>query len=75
MLYNIDPDNFTIRDMITIQKLAKNGNNMDLESILPILDRCVILEGGGSVEELPAAHFKIIMQKLMERFAGNDLSN
>lgn len=72
MEYTINPDNFTIRDMIAIQKLAKGDG--DLESIIVILERCVSIDGGGSVQDLPAAHFKIIMSKLTERFAGNDLS-
>lgn len=69
-MYTIDADKVTIRDMVTLQK--QSG---DIEAILPILRKCVIVDDGRIVDDLPARHLRAIATTLMKRLNGDDLGN
>lgn len=71
-LYTIDADRLTIRDMMTLSKAGTAG---DMTAILPILEKCVIIDDGRNVEDLPAKHLRIIIEALTKKLNGTDSGN
>lgn len=69
-MYTIDADRLTIRDLIAMQKASG-----DIAEQLPILRKCVIIDGGGDIEDLPAKHLRIISQTLLKRISDDSLGN
>lgn len=69
-MYTIDADKVTIRDMVTLQK-----NSGDIEAVLPILRKCVIVDDGREVDDLPARHLRVIATTLVKKLSGDDLGN
>jgi hypothetical protein len=54
-MYTIDADKVTIRDLI-----ALNKHNDDLDTVMPILRKCVTVDDGRELDDLPARHLRII---------------
>lgn len=71
-MYTINEDNLTIRDLMT---LSKAGKADDIESIIVLLEKCVVTDDGRKVEELPAKHLRLIVNAMTKRLAGTDLGN
>lgn len=69
-MYTIDADKVTIRDMVTLQK-----NSGDIEAVLPILRKCVIVDDGREVDDLPARHLRVIATTLVKKLSGDELGN
>lgn len=69
-MYTIDADKVTIRDMVTLQK-----NSGDIEAVLPILRKCVVVDDGREVDDLPARHLRVIATTLVKKLSGDDLGN
>jgi hypothetical protein len=68
IMYTIDADKLTIRDAINLQKAGTSG---DIEQAMPILRKCVIVDDGRDLEDLPARHLRIIMQELSKRLGAD----
>jgi hypothetical protein len=66
IMYTIDADKVTIRDMIALQKIGG-----DIELAMPILRKCVTVDDGREIEDLPARHLRIIMQELSKRLGAD----
>lgn len=69
-MYTIDADKLTIRDVIAMQK-----SSGDIESLLPILKKCVTTDDGRDVDDLPAKHLRIISQTIVKQMQGDSLGN
>lgn len=69
-MYTVDADKITIRDAIALQ-----NSKGDTEVILPILRKCVTVDDGRDIEDLPAKHFRLILKAINERMSGNDVGN
>jgi hypothetical protein len=69
-VYTIDADKVTIRDLITLQK-----SGGDIDAVMPVLRKCVTVDDGREVDDLPAKHLRLITQALMKRLQGDDLGN
>lgn len=69
-MYTIDADKITIRDVIALRKAGT-----DIEAQIPILRKCVIVENGGDIEDLPARHLALISKALVEKIAGDQTGN
>lgn len=69
-MYTIDADKVTIRDLITLQK-----SGGDIDAVMPILRKCVTVDDGREVDDLPAKHLRMISQALLKRISGDDLGN
>lgn len=69
-MYTIDADKVTIRDLITLQK-----SGGDIDAVMPVLRKCVTVDDGREVDDLPAKHLRLITQALMKRLQGDDLGN
>jgi uncharacterized protein YycO len=60
MTYTIDQDALTVRDLIALQ----NAGN-DITAQVAILRKCVIVDGDGSFEDLPARHYGAIVKAIL----------
>lgn len=69
-MYTIDADKVTIRDLIALQK-----SGGDIDAVMPILRKCVTVDDGREVDDLPAKHLRLIVQALMKRVQGDDVGN
>ena len=69
-MYTIDADKVTIRDLIALQK-----SGGDIDAVMPILRKCVTVDDGREIDDLPAKHLRLIVQALMKRVQGDDLGN
>lgn len=69
-MYTIDADKVTIRDLIALQK-----SGGDIDAVMPILRKCVTVDDGREVDDLPAKHLRLITQALMKRVQGDDVGN
>jgi hypothetical protein len=69
-MYTIDADKVTIRDLIALQK-----SGGDIDAVMPILRKCVTVDDGRDIDDLPAKHLRLIVQALMKRVQGDDLGN
>lgn len=69
-MYTIDADKVTIRDLIALQK-----SGGDIDAVMPVLRKCVTVDDGREVDDLPAKHLRLITQALMKRLQGDDLGN
>lgn len=69
-VYTIDADKVTIRDLIALQK-----SGGDIDAVMPVLRKCVTVDDGRDVDDLPAKHLRLITQALMKRLQGDDLGN
>ena len=69
-VYTIDADKVTIRDLIALQK-----SGGDIDAVMPILRKCVTVDDGREVDDLPAKHLRLIVQALMKRVQGDDVGN
>jgi len=69
-MYTIDADKVTIRDLIALQK-----SGGDIDAVMPVLRKCVTVDDGRDVDDLPAKHLRLITQALMKRLQGDDLGN
>ena len=69
-MYTIDADKVTIRDLIALQK-----SGGDIDAVMPILRKCVTVDDGRDIDDLPAKHLRLIMQALMKRVQGDDVGN
>jgi hypothetical protein len=67
--YTIDIDQLTFRDIIAFQKVK---NNEDLEHVLPILEKCVIVSDGRSLQDLPFRHFNAICAAVLKKVSEAD---
>lgn len=70
--YIIDVDRLTIRDMLAMQEAQKSG---DIQDMMPLFERCLILPEGKTIYELPARHFKPIIEGILRELSGQDLGN
>jgi hypothetical protein len=43
--------------------------------VMPILRKCVTVDDGRDIDDLPAKHLRLIVQALMKRVQGDDLGN
>lgn len=66
-MYTIDADKVTIRDLIAMDKAGS-----DLDVIMPVLRKCVTVDDGRDLDDLPAKHLRIIATTLKKRLAGDD---
>ena len=71
-MYIIYEDRLSIRDLMT---LTKAGSARDMESILPLLEKCVATDDGRKVEDLPAKHLSVIIDALTKKLSGTDSGN
>jgi hypothetical protein len=69
-MYTVDADKVTIRDLIALQK-----SGGDIDAVMPILRKCVTVDDGREVDDLPAKHLRLITQALMKRVQGDDVGN
>lgn len=69
-MYTIDADKVTIRDLIALQK-----SGGDIDAVMPILRKCVTVDDGRDIDDLPAKHLRLIVQALMKRVQGDDVGN
>lgn len=69
-MYTVDADKVTIRDLIALQK-----SGGDIDAVMPILRKCVTVDDGREVDDLPAKHLRLIVQALMKRVQGDDVGN
>ena len=69
-MYTIDADKVTIRDLIALQK-----SGGDIDAVMPILRKCVTVDDGRDIDDLPAKHLRLIVQALMKRVQGDDSGN
>lgn len=69
-MYTIDADKVTIRDLIALQK-----SGGDIDAVMPILRKCVTVDDGREIDDLPAKHLRLIVQALMKRVQGDDVGN
>ena len=69
-MYTIDADKVTIRDLIALQK-----SGGDIDAVMPILRKCVTVDDGRAIDDLPAKHLRLIVQALMKRVQGDDSGN
>jgi len=69
-VYTIDADKVTIRDLIALQK-----SGGDIDAVMPILRKCVTVDDGRDIDDLPAKHLRLIVQALMKRVQGDDVGN
>lgn len=69
-MYTIDADKLTIRDTITLQK-----SGGDIETVLPILRKCVTVDDGRDIEDLPAKHLRIIVEAISKKLSDDRLGN
>lgn len=69
-MYTVDAEKITIRDLIALQK-----SGGDIEAVMPILRKCVTVDDGREIDDLPAKHLRIIVQALMKRVQGDDSGN
>lgn len=60
--YTVDIKKLSIKDMATLQKAGANG--LDLSTILPILNRIVVVDDGTSAEDLPFDHLEQILEQI-----------
>ena len=67
--YTIDIDQLTFRDIIAFQKVK---NNDDLLQVVPILEKCVIVADGRSLQDSPFRHFNIICAAVLEKVKNAD---
>lgn len=67
-MYTIDSTKLTIRD---VANLVKAGQANDLDALLPIMNRCVIVDDGRKAEELPATHLAQIISAIVSRVSGD----
>ena len=63
--YTVDIKKLSIKDMATLQKAGANG--LDLSTILPILNRIVVVDDGTSAEDLPFDHLDQILEQIALR--------
>jgi hypothetical protein len=70
--YTIDIDQLTFRDIIAFQKVQ---SNQDLEAVLPILEKCVIVSDGRSLQDLPFRHFNAICAAVLEKVQSADVDD
>jgi hypothetical protein len=70
--YTINQDALTIRDVMTWAKAAKTE---DIETLMTLMDKCVITSDGSKMEELPARHLKLIITAITKEFSGTDSGN
>ena len=69
-MYTVDADKVTIRDLIALQK-----SGGDIDAVMPILRKCVTVDDGRDIDDLPAKHLRLIVQALMKRVQGDDVGN
>lgn len=69
-MYTVDADKVTIRDLIALQK-----SGGDIDAVMPIIRKCVTVDDGREVDDLPAKHLRLITQALMKRVQGDDVGN
>lgn len=69
-MYTVDADKVTIRDLIALQK-----SGGDIDAVMPILRKCVTVDDGREIDDLPAKHLRLIVQALMKRVQGDDVGN
>lgn len=63
--YTVDIKKLSIKDMATLQKAGADG--LDLSTILPILNRIVVVDDGTSAEDLPFDHLEQILEQIALR--------
>lgn len=63
--YTVEIKKLSIKDMATLQKAGANG--LDLSTILPILNRIVVVDDGTSAEDLPFDHLEQILEQIALR--------
>lgn len=69
--YTIDVDQLTIRDLVLIDKAKSTGN---FDDMLKVFDRCLILPEGKTIFDLPARHYKSIINAIQaEMIEGDDV--
>ncbi len=66
MTYTIDQDALTMGDLIA---LSNAGNNLAAQ--IEILRKCVVVENGGRIEDLPARHYRAIVNVIKEVMTGS----
>ncbi len=67
-MYTIDADKLTIRDAINLQKAGTSG---DIEQAMPILRKCVTVDDGRDLEDLPAKHLRLILQAINKHLSAD----
>jgi hypothetical protein len=66
-MYSIDATKLTIRD---VANLVKAGQSNNLDALLPIMNKCVLVEDGRKAEDLPASHLAQIITAIVTRVSG-----
>ena len=66
-MYSIDATKLTIRD---VANLVKAGQGNDLDALLPIMNKCVMVDDGRKAEDLPANHLAQIISAIVSRVSG-----
>lgn len=70
--YTIDVDRLDIRDLIAFEKARSSGN---IEDILPLFEKCLVLASGVTIYDLPARHFRPIVDAIVSEMAGDKMGN
>ena len=66
-MYSIDASKLTIRD---VANLVKAGKENDIDGMVPIMNKCVLVEDGRKAEDLPASHLAQIITAIVTRVSG-----
>lgn len=66
-MYSIDASKLTIRD---VANLVKAGKENDVDGMVPIMNKCVLVEDGRKAEDLPASHLAQIITAIVTRVSG-----
>jgi len=67
-MYSIDATKLTIRD---VANLVKAGKENDIDGMVPIMNKCVLVEDGRRAEDLPASHLAQIITAIVTRVSGD----
>jgi hypothetical protein len=67
-MYSIDASKLTIRD---VANLVKAGKENDIDGMVPIMNKCVMVEDGRKAEDLPASHLAQIITAIVTRVSGD----
>ena len=70
--YTIDVDRLTIRDLLAFEKARTSGN---IEDVMHLFEKCLVLSDGVTIYDLPARHFRPIIDAILGEMAGDKLGN
>jgi hypothetical protein len=67
--YTIDSDKLTIGSLVALQEAGDN-----LAAQINVLRKIVVVTDG-TIEDIPARHYRAIIKAVMQGVTGNDLGN